>query len=46
MLATDAQSQAYYFYADIARKSRGNDQLFEETGIERHDLERAIKYYY
>ena len=46
MFAADAQSQAEIFLKDLALVSKGNDKFFEETGVERHDLERAIKYYY
>ena len=44
--ASDLQEQEKYFVMALAIKQRANDALFIETGIERHDLERAIKFYY
>ena len=44
--APDAQSQAQLYLKDLTLVSKGNDKLFEETGVERHVLECAIKFYY
>lgn len=46
MVARDQKMQAEYFLQDLACKAKTADLLFEQTGVEREDLDRAVKFYY
>ena len=46
MIARDPAQSADYFMQDLACKAKTVDQLFEETGIERDQIDRAVKFYF
>ena len=44
--AQDKDAQKEYFMQDLACKAKLVDAFFNETGVERHELDRAVKYYF
>ena len=44
--AQDRDAQKDYFMQDLVCKAKIIDAFFAETGVERHDLDRAVKHYF
>ena len=44
--AQDRDAQKDYFIQDLVCKAKIIDTFFTETGVERHDLDRAVKLFY